>query len=448
MRELSDQDFGSAAGLSSGVPAPSAPPTSTLLAAFSPASALLEAKITEVGGQLLRTVRSVVAAAVGSTDAARARPQALARQLGLDKVLTSRVLKAIRGADPIQAAHRMPGPDPLRRFIKAAAKRGAPSDLVSDALAAIDRFEALINGQVGDRSLLDAILSAWVPDARREFELRRKQSAFKAMSQLRGVQARTAIATVILAPNADGRTMDVVWLNGLSGLHRVRPGAVVKISSRRMMPAGSTRRTQTLGGLPFEALAQHDAAQALLIPEFCSTPTPSLSVRTLGETIFYTLGGDAFGARSSADLVFAEVNKAELPRFVPAGSGRRSYFFADVSIPCEVLQFDLLVHEDLYPGQIPELRIYDTSFEGAASPNDPARDMDRMDLLETIESLPASISRIRSADVDRYGDLLQHVLSAARFDPTRLRAFRCRCDYPLYGSQVTMVFKGVEDAAT
>lgn len=423
---------------------PTDPLGSSLSIPAQSASALLESKITQVGEDLLRTVRSVVASAIGSPDASRARPQALARQLGLDKVLTSRVLKAIRGADPIQAAHRMPGPDPLRRFVKAAGKKGAPTVLIDEALVAIDRFESLINGQVGDRSLLDAILSAWVPDARREFELRRKQSAFKAMSQLRGVQARAAVATVLLAPNPDGKTTDVLWLNGLVGVHRVRPGAVVKISTRRMTPASPTRSPLTLDGHAITDLADSTSAAALLIPEFCSTPTPTLSVRTLGETIFYTLAGDDFGARSSADLVFAEVNRAELPRYVPKGSGRKSYFFADITIPCEVLQFDVLVHEDLYPGQIPDLCIYDTSFEGAASPNDPARDMDRIDLLESIEPLGQGLARLRSTDVDRYADLIRHVATRAEFDPARLRGFRCRTDYPLYGSQITMVFRGVE----
>lgn len=425
--------------------APSDAPAHAPAQDWTSSAALLEAKITEVGGQLLRTVRSVVTCATGSPDSSRARPQALARLLGLDKVLTSRILKAIRGADPIQAAHRMPGPDPLRRFVKAAGKKGAPQPVIDDALAAIDRFESLISAQVGDRSLLDAILSAWVPDARREFELRRKQSAFKAMSQLRGVQARTSVATVLLAPNPDGRTMDVVWLNGLVGVHRVRPGAIVKISTRRMTPLDSTRRPLTLSGLPIADLAGEQGARSLLIPEFSSDPTPSLSVRTLGQSIFYTLGGDGFGVRSSSDLMFAEVNRAELPRFVPKASGRKSYFFADVTIPTEVLQFDVLVHEDLYPGQAPELCIYDTSFEGSASPNDPARDMDRLDLLELIEPLGPSVARIRSSDIDHYPELLRHVVDKTSLDGTKLRGYRCRIDYPLYGSQITMIFRGVDD---
>lgn len=413
-------------------------------------SSVLEAKISQVGDELLRTVKSVIAAATDASDAARTRPQALARHLGLDKVLTSRVLKAIRGADPIQAAHRMPGPDPLRRFVRAAAKRGAPPELVTEALAAIDRFEALITSQVGDRSLLDAILSAWVPDARREFELRRKQSAFKAMSQLKGAQARTALATVMLVPSADERMIDVVWLNGLVGVHRVRPGAVVKISTRRMTPADSKRRPLTLGGAaiidPPAGTTSETAAAALLIPEFCSTPLPRLAVRTVGQSVFYTLAGDEVGAPSSCDLMFAEVNRAELPRYVPAGSGRRSYFFADITIPAEVVQFDVLVHESLYAGQAPELRIYDTAFEGAASPNDPARDLDRFDLLESIEALGIGLARVRSSDVDRYPQLLAHVTERCSIDGSRIRGYRCRIDYPLYGSQVTMVFKGVEEA--
>jgi hypothetical protein len=404
----------------------------------------LEDRIREIGGDLLYSMRNVVQLA---SEGQTARPQHLARRLGVDKVLTSRVLKAIRGSDPIQAAHRMPGPDPLRRLVRGAARRGVASDATEAALAAIDRFESLIEGQVGDRSLLDAILSAWVPDARREFELRRKQAAFKAMSQLRGVQASAAVASVVVWPNEDGVTNDVIWINGLLGVHRVRPGATVRVTTRRMPSThvgDDARRAMTLDGRRISALEERDAANAMLIPEFCSVPTPTLSLRTLGQSIFYTLAGEDFGAGSATDVIFAEVNRAELPRFVPAGSGRRSYFFADIATPCEGLQFDLFLHEDLYPAQAPELRVYDTSFEGSASPNDPARDPDLLDLLEGIEPLGTGFARARSSDVDRYADLLRHVIERAGMRGERLRGFRCRSDYPIYGTQMTMVLRGVE----
>jgi hypothetical protein len=396
------------------------------------ASPLLEADIASVGDELLSSLRDVLSPWSDG-------PQEMARKLGVEKVLTSRVLKALRGRDPMTAMHAMPGPDPLRRLLRGAAKRGAKPGALDRAAAAVDRFEVLIRDRVGDRSLLDTILSAWVPDARREFELRRKQAAYKAMSQLRGVQTDAIMATVLLYPSATGRHIDVIWVNGLFGLCRVRPGVGVKISTRRLQGADTARRPVSLGGTPVEDLT------GLLLPDFCSEPRPRVEVHRIGEVVHYTLADSGFGQGSSVDVVFAEANTAELPRRVPAGSNRRSYFFAEITAPAKLLQFDVLVHEDLYKGQDPSLRLYDTSFDGVASANDASRDIDRLDMLESVEPLGVGASKFRSGDVPRYAELIGHTLGRADWDGVRLRGYRCRIDYPVYGSQVMLTFAAEEE---
>jgi hypothetical protein len=150
------------------------------------------------------------------------------------------------------------------------------------------------------------------------------------------------------------------------------------------------------------------------------------------------------GSRDAVDLVYAEVNRDEIPRFVPKGSGRFGYFFAEVSIPSEVLFFDVLMHRDLYPGVEPELFIYDTAFEGIASVNDRRRDIDRLDMAEAVEGLGQGLARLRSADVPRYAELVEHAAAKAGFELAAMRGYRCRVDYPLYGSQVTLAFRAQE----
>ncbi len=413
----------------------SATPIDTEPRSPGPGAEALEVQIAEVGDALLSSLRNVLSAVPRSNPG----PQALARTLGVDKVLASRVLKATRSRDPMTATHCMPGPDPLRRLVKAASKKGASAAMIADATAAIDQFEMLIRERVGDRSILDAILSAWVPDARREFELRRKQAAFKAMSQLRGVQTDIILSTVVLNPSPGGRHIDVIWVNGLIGVHRVRPGVSVKISTRRMIRDGQERRPVSLDGQSVEHM------DGLQLPEFCSEPLPRMRVHQVGEVVHYTLAEDGFGPNSGVDVVFAEANIAELPRYFPAGSDRKSYFFAEMVTPARLSHFDVLVHEDLFPGQDPALRIYDTSFEGVASPNNASRDMDQLDLMESLEPLGLGISRFRSVDVPRYGELLRHTFEKLRFDGSRFRGYRCRTDYPVYGSQVTAVFRAQEE---
>jgi hypothetical protein len=401
---------------------------------ISPTEEPLEVQIVAVGDHLLTSIRNVLSAVPRRAPG----PQALARTLGVDKVLASRVLKATRNKDPMSATHSMPGPDPLRRLVRAAARKGAAPELVADASRAIDSFEILIRDRIGDRSLLDAILSAWVPEARREFELRRKQSAFKAISQLKGVQADTMVATVILNPSRDGRHIDVVWINGLISVHRVRPGVGVKLSTRRMTPENAARRPVSLEGKPIEDI------DSLELRDFCSDPMPRLQVHRVGEVVHYTLADDGFGPNSAVDIVFAEANISELARYITAeaaAGGRLAYFFAECVTPARILQFDVLVHEDLYPGPDPSLIIYDTSFEGVASVNNRSRDIDRMDMLESIEPLGTGLSRFRSPHVPRYQELMRHAFDKMGFDAARFRGYRCKIDYPVYGSQVAVTFK-------
>lgn len=403
----------------------------------------LESEILAVASALHHTLNALVVA----VPVAGGGPVALAQALGIDKVLASRVLKALRQQDAIAALYFLPGPEPLRSLVKAADRRGAPAGVSGAARAAVDDFERLINVDIGDRSLLDSILSAWIPDARAEFELRRKQAAYKALSQLKGVQADIVLATCLLAPSEDPALMDVVWIHGLTGLHRVRPGVVVKIASRRMSNEPSARRPQTLDGSTIEDTSPP------LVPDFCSRPTPEVHVHRVEDSLFYTLGGDGFGAGSAVDMMFVEVNRSELKRPVrpegPAqdwGAARGAYFFAEAVVPAKAMQFDMVVHEALFAGQDPVLRVHDTAFEGVADVFDARRELDRLDLLESIVPLGKGLSGVRSGGVPRYQELIQDVMSRLGYDAARFRAFRCAIDYPLYGSQTSMVFSASSPA--
>lgn len=319
-------------------------------------------------------------------------------------------------------------------MVRAISKAGVEPATTEAAFRAIERYERLIADDAGDRSSLDAILSAWVPEARQEFELRRKQSAFRAMSQLRGVQVDALMATVFLAPSANPERLDVVWVNGLFGLHRLRPGVGVKLATRRITQTDRDRSPRTLDGERVESLV------GLMLNEFCSSPAPDLDVHRINDAVLYTLRDGGFGPLSATDIVFAEANRDEMSRYAKPDVRRKTFVFAEVSTPSKVLQFDALVHQDLFAGQEPSLRMYDTSLEGVADANDPTRDLDRLEMIESVKPLGVGVSRCRSADIRRYADLLRTVCSRIGWDSSSFRAFRCRVDYPIYGSQVMMTW--------
>ena len=397
----------------------------------------LEERISETG----RELGEVLNATLDLLPEGRLGPQILARALSIDKVLASRLLKAARAGDPMAVAYHAPGPEPLRRFFRSARKRGVDAALAARAGAAVDAFESLIRRDIGDRSALDAMISAWLPEAREVFELRRKQSAFRAMSELKGMSADLNLGTVLLHPAKEDDRLDVVWVVGLLGVRRLRAGVTVKLTSRRMPGEDAARHPQTLDGRPIEDAA---ALDDLRLDAFCDRRPAPLEVRRAGDVNQYLLAGEDFGPRSAVDLILGEANFSEMSRVVPAGSGRRGYVFAEIGTPCKALQFDVLVHDEVYPGQSPRLDIYDTVLDGVASVNDPSRDIDRLDLSESFADLGRGTTTLRSPDAPHYLELVQHVFERTGWDAQAFRAFRCRAEYPVYGAQLVASFQPPE----
>lgn len=394
----------------------------------------LETRINDAGEALLKSFVRVIDQLPGGDSG----PQRLSKELGIDKVLASRMLKAVRAPDAMSVVHRVPGPEPMRRVIKASAKHGVNPDDIKGAVEAIDRFEALIRTEIGDRSALEAILSTWVPEARREFELRRKQSAFRAMSQLKGAQAEVYAECAIFWPSPDSEHIDIVWIKSVSGLQRLRPGMRVKFTSHRKVEEGSTRQTYTITGKPVENV---DSAT---LEKYCSDPAPKLEVQHAGEVMHYLLEPGGFGAQSAIDLVTCEVNRGEIPRYIPTARNRKAWASSDINIPSRRMQFDVLVHKDLYTSGYPELRIYDTTIQGQADINDASRDIDQLDLLESIENLGSGLTRFGSSHVPRYRAMIGEVCETLGFDPDLLRGYRVSSDYPIYGSQTAMLFQTLD----
>ncbi len=405
------------------MPTPDAPTTRPI------ASESIEVRFSRAGESLLQGLTRVIEQVPGSD----AGPQRLAGELGVDKVLASRLLKALRSPDAMSVLHRAPGPEPLRRVLKASAKHGVDPALIAQAALAVDNFEELIRSEIGDRSALEAILSAWVPEARREFELRRKQAAFRAMSQLKGAQAEVYAETAIFAPSTDHEHIDVVWIKCLVNLQRLRPGVRIKFTSRRAVESGDSRLPRSLSGNPIERAT--DATLA----DYSSAPTPELTPVRAGEMMHYLLEGDGFGSAHATTLVTCEVNRAEIPRYVD-DPARKAWASSDINIPSRRLQFDILVHEDLYPGAHPELLVYDTAINGQADINDRQRDIDRLDLLEQVEHLGKGMDRFASSLVPRSRTLLSEVFETLGYDPSKTRGYRVVSDYPIYGSQYAMCF--------
>lgn len=385
------------------------------------ASALDRDRISSLGKDLGRSLQAVV----DSLGAAAEGSGALATATGTQAAFASRLLKALRQEEPLAVLFLLPGPAPLRRFLAGARADGVPAFACAAAEQQVERFDRCIREEAGDRSALHAAITDWLPSSAQDFTAARKQEIFRAWSQLKGAAAELTLGTVLLHPGRRAGRLDVLWILGLLGLRRMRAGATVKLITRRMSASAAEER----------------APDPLALGEFCSAPPAPVVTSRVGETVHYLLGDAGVGIRSAADLLLAEHNRDEIPYGRSAAAPpRRSHVFAEIGTPTRALNFDLLVHHSLYPGQTPELRLYDTVLEGVADVNDPARDVDLLDLPERVEDRGAGCDALRLAGMPKYLPLLEQVCARAGWEPRAFRAWRCRVEFPPYGAQVVLSF--------
>jgi hypothetical protein len=394
------------------------------------ASPSIEKTISLVGKRLTGAIRAVLDAIPGYP----CGPQELARTLGINKDLSGRALNASDKKDPLAALHQMPGPAPLRQLLNAALRKGVAKRLIDEAAEAVRQFDLLIRQQAGDRVSLDGIISTWLPGARERFEMFNKQAVHRGMGQLKGVMADVTIQTALLYPAADGERVDGVWIAGSVGLRRIRPTVVVHYCSHRLAPDAPRDCPLTLDGEPVVGL------RGLLLEEFCSSPLPVFDARHQGTAVHYTLAGDAVGPASAVDLLFAELTLGCMPRYRDAGQLKKHGASAEITTPTKTLIFDAFLHEQVYPGLQPELVLYDTAVNGLADLNDPTRDIDRLDVNETVESLGWGAAMFRVPEVGDYVEILRHIFGRIGRDDREFRGYRCKVQYPIYGSQLCMAF--------
>ncbi len=393
------------------------------------------AQIGRVGEALASALRELIESLPG-------RPkgqQQLAKTLGVNKVMSCRLVTALGRKDPLATVHLMPGPEPLRRLVRTARRRGVPAEIARNTEKAIRAFEDLIQAEAGDRSGLDAIISASVPDVRARYEMVAKQTIYRGMRQIKGLSADVTFCTVLVHPSDDDATLDQGLLTGYLGVRRVRPGAGLKLGFRSLLTLALTNQAKdawSLEGKPVQDL------RGVVLDEFCSEPPVDLKVHHKGSQAIYMLDWKgAVGLSSARDVVVGELRRRCVRRYrSPADTRAKSSYSDDISVPSRTHIVDILLHEEVYPDWEPKVRVLELGPLGSADANDESRDMDVLDIAESVQSLGQGIDRFRAVEIPRYAELLHYACEKLGWDPRRFRGHRSRIDYPIVGSQLLFAF--------
>lgn len=390
----------------------------------------LEERLRTVGAALADALGALLEAVPGSPH----RPNPLARTLGVNRAVTSRLLAAVDRGDPMEVLHLVPGPEPLRKVL-------AGSGLAADdrrALAveaAVAAFAALIDEEAGTRPALEALLAPHLPGAAEKLELSSRYAIHKGMTQLKGVQAELWIGAAVIVPSTeDPERLDLTWLTGAHAMHRLRPGVDVRFSYRAQR-----------GSAPPGAAEPMPEPSLLSLEAFCRYPVARLETHRTDGTIHYTLRDDLLGPRGKADLFVVDHHPAAMRRYGDdedhAAGRARTGLFVEPAIPSARLVFDVLLHDDVFPGAEPELVVYDTNYNGVANVNDRSRDLDRVATTDHPELLGHGLERFGTAELSTYGPMLAHLAAHFGWDGDRLRGYRVEQAYPVYGWQVTVALQ-------
>jgi hypothetical protein len=396
----------------------------------------LDERITAVSSSLREAVAPIVDELVGPSH----RAAALARRLRIDKSLCGRVLRSIKASDPFEVIHEAPAPYGLRIFLGAAADAGIGPALRGRAEESITQFESLIQAFPDGRAALEAAISDYIPEVRSRNERAAKQAVYKSMSYLLGYQAEESLHTAILSPADDGWTVDSLHVSGLYKLRRLRGQAPINLFGIRNYETqpGAANWMETIDG----KRSVTDASEYLLA-DYCDHPLPDLMVLQEGDLLHTALSASSLPLNTPITLMNGWISRGASLRY---RSEKRTHEWhaALTRIPARLRIQDYFIHEDVFPGVIPEVqaRMHGLVVDRVRRTGEGER-LDEIAVSTPVMSLGMGLEapELRNPAMPRYRAMLREVFDRAGRDPARFRAYRCSVVYPVPFVSLTAWFR-------
>ncbi|MDX2148751.1 MAG: hypothetical protein SFZ23_14655 [Planctomycetota bacterium] len=374
----------------------------------------------ETIGRSLRSAMQLVLRAIPDSPY---RPTPLAQRLGLSRVTISKLLSALDRHSPLEMLERIPGPDSLRAVATGAGALGVNPELVGSARQAIDEFAALIRDHFGTRASLQAAIGSTSGSLRARVDFAGRADVFRGMRQVLGVEAETWLTCMFFVPGVEEDTIAVTTIHGALGLRRLKPESPVYFTF----------------GAPYAEPGKDPTGSPISLQEFYTHEPAKVRTTSAGGQVRHQLIHDRLGKNAVADMLAVSHDPRGSRRYrTPEAAFRGVSLFVD--IPVRTLVCDAIVHRDLFPGVDPELRIYNPGARGPANPNDPKRDMDRLEVSEQISRVEGDIDAFDVAEVPNYRGMVDRVMPRLGHPASHYRIYRLVMGYPVISFQFVMAF--------
>jgi hypothetical protein len=315
-------------------------------------------------------------------------------------------------------------------------RKGADPTIVDRVKQAVAALAQVVELHVGDRATLELIVDGMGRNNGDRLELSRKL-AFRGTSGLWGVQAKTRLMTVFMAPNAERPDhLDLAITRAYIGFRRLRSDVRWPIFQTRGW--GDERESITK---PWHALEDGEANDSALplLARFSSVSADDLEEVRTERGINYMLAPGPIGNTGAVDCYLSDYERAAVGMF-RTEQDTTGEFGATISAPTERLIFDYIVDESLEFALKPEVRAFGGVFHDRDESSVPEGQLP-IPVPQTVASLPGQPPVVATPHVPRYGELMNYVCERLAWNPLRFRACRFELSYPPLGSTILLRFK-------
>lgn len=382
----------------------------------------------------LQELRRAIIELYAAIDADAEAPQDVARRFGLNRNLTWKLSRVITADDPFAALNHLPGNQGITLALQAIEKAGAPKSAITQVERALEEFQRVVEAHADDRAHLELTLEASGLLAREAGFETGRELAYRGNSAIWGVQAKTRLAFVVLGPNAhDEDLTDVAQVGGIIGTRRLRPQTEWRLFHIQQHDDSGAALDQLFRPEPLEP-NDSDGIPGLL-KGFSSPTAPHINIHRHSSGVQFMLPPGPVGKSGIFDA-FIGFAVRKLPRYRnpenPSGS-----VAALISLPCERVIADLLIHRKLIPSSGISARLFGFPHGGLDTP-DAQTVRNELPMTERIVQLAGSPPAVATSHVPRYGQLVNHVMRQMAWNPSEFVGYRIMLNYPPMSSKLVL----------
>ncbi len=370
-------------------------------------------------------------------------PQDVARRFRVNKTLTWTLSKVMNSNDPIATLPIVPGESSMKTLLAALQRHGAKPEAIERVRKAIATLDGIVEHHLGDRATLQMVVDGMGRGKDDRLESSRKL-AFRGNSGLWGVQARTRLMTVFMAPNKDDPArLDMALVRGYIEFRRLRSDVRWPIFQLRGW--GEANAPAAGPWQPLET-AESDLVGLPLLTRFSTVAPHDIEEVKGNDGVDYMLAPGPIGNAGAVDFYIADCAQSVAGIYRTA-TDTTGEFGATISVPTEKLVFDLIVDESLDFALHPEVRAFGGVFSEPSESQSPSGSLP-IPMPQNIVSLPGQPPVVAITSVPDYPKIVELVNQRMGWDGKAFRGVRMELPYPPLGSTVLLRFKLPEPPST